>query len=168
MPPHILGRDQPCFQSCYLRHGFGRIERIKRLRRRCRLSKIPRAAQRINHANGLLSIKRRAAPPQRYCFAPPLPRQIIAVQIIRHPSGVQGCFRRRVQGAGFFQHMRPGQKAPRQNRVRRIRNQSSVRRGRNGLRTGGMRFADIGRGIATMRAGFQPPYHGGPHRLTRP
>ena len=86
MPPHIFRRDQPYFQSRYLRHGFGRVERSKRFRRCCRLSKIPRTAERINHAHGLFGVQSRAAPPQCHGFAPPLPRQVVAVQIIRHPS----------------------------------------------------------------------------------
>ena len=168
MPPRIFSRNQPRFQGSHLRHGFGRVERSKRFRRPFRFRKIPRAAQSINHADRLFGIKRRAAPPKCHGFTPPLPRQIVAVQIIRHPSRVQGCFRRRVQGAGFFQYMRPGQKAPRQNRMRRIRNQSPVRRCRYGLRASRMCFRNIGRGIAAMRAGLQPARHGGTHRLARP
>ena len=102
MPPHIFRRDQPYFQGRHLRHRLGRVERSKRFRRPFRFRKIPRTAERINHADRLFGIKRRAAPPQCHRFAPPLPRQIIAVQIIRNPSGVKCCFRRRVQGAGFF------------------------------------------------------------------
>ncbi len=88
MPPHIFRRDQPYFQGRHLRHRLGRVERSKRFRRPFRFRKIPRTAERINHADRLFGIKRRAAPPKCHGFTPPLPRQVIAVQIIRHPSGV--------------------------------------------------------------------------------
>ena len=100
MPPRILCRDQPCFQGGDLRHRLGRAAGAERRSSGSSFGEITSTAQSINHAHGLFGIQSRAAPPQRHRFAPPLPRQIVTVQIIRDPGGMQRCFRRRVQGAG--------------------------------------------------------------------
>ena len=167
MPPGIFRRNQPRFQSRDLRHGFRRIACRQGFRGGFGFGEIARTTQRINHTDGLFSIQSGAASPQRDGFAPPKPRQIVAIEVIRHPSGMQRGLGCRMQGASFFQHMRPGQEAPRKDRVRRIRNQRAIRCRRYSLRASRMRFADIGRGIAAMRTGLQPARHGGAHRLAR-
>jgi len=167
MPPRILRRDQPRLQSGNLRHSFGRFARRQGFHGGFGFGEIARTAQRINDADGLLSIQSGTASPQCDRFAPPKPRQIVAIEVIRDPSGMQRCFCGRMQGASFFQHMPPSQKAPGQNRVRRIGNQRAIGCRCHGLRARRMRFRNIGRGIATMRAGLQPARHGGPNRRPR-
>lgn len=88
MPPGIFRRNQPRFQSRNLRHGFRRIARRQGFRSGFGFGEIARAAQRINHAHGLLSIQSGAASPQRDRFAPPKPRQIVAIEVIRDPCGM--------------------------------------------------------------------------------
>ena len=88
MPPGIFRRNQPRLQSRNLRHGFRRIARRQGFLGSVGFGEIARAAQRINHAHGLFSIQSGAAPPQRHRFAPPEPRQIVAIEVIRHPCGM--------------------------------------------------------------------------------